>query len=111
MISRKLRGCDKNGNLQELQTVVEFTIVSVAGSVDSSKMQIDEAVAQGNAAIDQIKPLPSSLEHAPGLVDDSVTAYNNIEPIAVTWGPLLEKVELITGIVDKISEVWDANYR
>jgi transcriptional regulator with AAA-type ATPase domain len=105
VISRKLRGYDENGNLQELQTVVEFTIVSVAGSVDSSKMQTDEAVAQSNAAIDQIKPLPSSLEHASGLVDDSVPAYNNIEPIAVTWGPFLQKVELITRIVDKISEV------
>ncbi|KIM88985.1 hypothetical protein PILCRDRAFT_246811 [Piloderma croceum F 1598] len=91
--------------MQELQTVVEFTIVSIAGSVDSSKMHIDEAVAQGNAAIDQIKPLPSSLEHATGFADDSVPAYNNIEPIAATWGPFLQKVELITGIVGKISEV------
>src|SRR5882724_2871724 len=108
MISRKLRGYDKNGNLQELQTVVEFAIVSIAGSVDSPKMQMDEAVAQDNAAIDQIKPLGSSFEHATSLVDDSVPAYNNIEPIAVTWGPFLQNVELLTGIVDKISEVRDA---
>jgi hypothetical protein len=79
--------------------------VSIAGSVDSSKMQMDEAVARGNAAIDHIKPLPSSLEHATGLVDDSVPVYN-IGPITVTWGPFLQKVELLTGIVGKVSEVW-----
>jgi hypothetical protein len=107
VISRKLYGCDKNGNLRELPTVVEFTIVSIAGSVDSSNTQMDEAVSQGNVKFDQIKPLPSSFGHATGLIDD---AYN-IEPISVTWGPFLQKVELFTGIVDKISEVRDANFR
>jgi hypothetical protein len=110
VIYRKLREYDKNGNLRELQTVVEFTIVSMAGSIDPSKMQMDEAVAQGKTAIDQIKFFPSSLEHARGLVDDSFPVYNNIEPILVTWGPFLQKVEQLTVIVDKISEVRDTNF-
>jgi len=83
----------------------------MAGSVDSSKMMMDEAVAQSKTAIDQIKPLPSSLEHATGLVDDAFPVYNTIEPISATWGPFLQKVEQLTRIVDKISEVRDAKFR
>jgi hypothetical protein len=110
-ISRKLCKYDPNGNAQELQTTVEFTIVSIAGPVSAAQMQMDEAVAQGNATIDRMKLIPLSLEHTEGVADDSIIAVGRTEAIVVTWGPFLQKVELLTGIVDKIAEVRHANYR
>jgi hypothetical protein len=74
-------------------------------------MQMDEAVAQGNAATDRINLIPLSLEHTGGVVADSIAAVDTTKPIAVTWGPFLQKVELFTGIVDEIAEVRHANYR
>ena len=90
VISQKLCEHGKNGDLWELKTVVKFTIVSITRSVYFSKMWMDEVVAQGNAAINQINICCHC--SSTGLANDSVPVYNNIKPITVTWGPFLQKM-------------------
>jgi hypothetical protein len=104
-ITRKLCKYDKNGNLHELETVVEFTIASIAGPAGAAQTQMDDAVAQGQIAHEEMKHIPSSSGPAVGVVDESIAVFNNVKPVAEIWSPFLQKVEWLTALVDEISEV------
>jgi hypothetical protein len=47
-----------------LETVVEFNITSISGPAGASKKQMDEAVVQGKAELERMKPIPLSLNEA-----------------------------------------------
>jgi hypothetical protein len=111
VITRKLCKFDVNGNSHELQTTIEFAIVSVDGPAVAAQKQMDEAVAQGNLVFDRMKSIPSSLEHAAGTVDDSIAVFNNVKTIAAVWDPFLDKIRQFTEIVDKVAEVRNATCR
>ncbi|KIM89362.1 hypothetical protein PILCRDRAFT_2588 [Piloderma croceum F 1598] len=66
---------------------------------------MDEAVSQGLASYEKMKHLSSPLDRAKGVVDDSVSVLNNAGSVTVIWGPFLQKVERLMGIVDDISEI------
>jgi len=73
-------------------------------SAIATKMQMDEAVAQGNDAFTQMTSAPSLLpqQTIPGI---PTTVSSNTQTIASTWGHLLENIKILTEVVDKISEV------
>jgi hypothetical protein len=94
--------------LQELSTVIEFTISSFASSNEATITQLDDVVDQAEEAYKQhIEPSPSgeassSIRHAVGVPVDSTPSITNV---LTAWEPLLEKFKLFTEIMDKIAEV------
>jgi hypothetical protein len=107
VITRKLCKYDSRGNQRNIQTIIQFTIAAVsnASNVDASGLNLKDAVAQAKDALDHIKQAPSSLEPIQGIVDASVTVLDNAKSLANIWGRLLQKVKLLTDLVDKIAEV------
>lgn len=85
--------------MHEVQTVVEFTITSFATSDEAAGVRMDEAVDQGKAAVDHMKPAPFNTE------GEVINAISDINTITEAWDPLLERIKLCTKIVDAISEV------
>jgi hypothetical protein len=101
--------------VQDVQTVIEFTISPFATSDEGLKDQSNQAVGEAN----DIQPAPTLI--IDGVVVDGVNSITNainpitnainpitnaINPITAAWDPLLEKIKLFTKIVDGISEVW-----
>jgi hypothetical protein len=78
--------------------------MSIPSPVDTTQQQMKNSVAQEEVPFERMKPFPPPLKNAIGVAEDS-TVFFNVQPITVTWGPLLQKVERLTRIVDKISEV------
>ncbi|KIM88434.1 hypothetical protein PILCRDRAFT_3429 [Piloderma croceum F 1598] len=70
----------------ELQIVLHFTIAAIEGPAIATQQQMDEAQARGT-------------------VDGPIAIYNDYRPIAMVWGPFLDRVEQLTRIVDQISEI------
>jgi hypothetical protein len=96
---------DKARKVQEVQTVLEFTIAPFATSDEGLKDQLTAVVGEV-ADVDNLNPAPAVITDA-GVAVDGVTAIaNTIKPAMAAWDPLLEKIKLFTEIVDGISEVW-----
>ena len=72
---------------------------------DAAGLNMEEAVAEAKDALVHVKLAPSSIEPMQGTVDASVAVVANINSLATTWGPLLEKVEWFTKFVDEIARV------
>jgi hypothetical protein len=62
----------------------------------AADLNMKEAVAQGKAAVDQIRPAPSSLGQIQGAVVTSATVTSNIKSVSNSWGLLLQKIKLFT---------------
>jgi hypothetical protein len=91
---------------RKTQTIIEFTIVAISKPSDPAELNMEEAVAQGKDAFNRMKPAPtSSFEPIQGAIDASVTVINDTKSLSNTWGPLLQKIELFTKLVDAIAEV------
>jgi hypothetical protein len=103
VVSRKLCKSDKAGTTHEVQAVLEFAISSFTSSDEAREVQLIEAV-DGVTGVN-MNPAPSLLIGAGEFIDGVTSATNTIIPVATAWGPLLDKVELFTKIMDKASEV------
>jgi hypothetical protein len=101
--TRRLTKYDSEGRPHELQTTIEFTIVSGAASTSATDNQMDEAIMQGNNAMEQMKRVLPPLVVSGDTVGKAM--IDRTAPIADTWEPLLAKIEVFTKIVDQISEV------
>jgi phage-related minor tail protein len=88
--------------VQDVQTVLEFTISPFATSAEGLKDQLNKAVGEAS----DMEPAPALIADAGVVVDGVNSITNAINPIAAAWDPLLEKIKLFTKIVDGISEVW-----
>jgi hypothetical protein len=70
---------------------------------------MEEAVAQGGGrgkdALDHMKPTPLPLERTQSAVDVSASVINDTKSLTNTWSPLLQKVQLLSELVDTIAEV------
>ena len=66
---------------------------------------MEEAVAKAKDALAYMKPAPSLIKPMQDSVNTSVAVAANIQSLASTWGPLLEKVKLFTEFVDGIARV------
>jgi hypothetical protein len=107
VVTRNLRKNDKNGNSQEIPTIMEFTISSFASSDEATIAQLDEVVEQAKEAYKHIGTSPSveasaSTRDVVGVAVDAIPSVTNV---LTAWEPLLEKVKLFTEIMDKITEV------
>jgi hypothetical protein len=91
--------------VQEVQTVLEFTIAPFVTSDEGLKDQLNEVVGEATN-VDNMNPVPP-LATGEGAVVDRITAISDtINPVMAAWDPLLEKIKLFSEIVDGISEVW-----
>jgi hypothetical protein len=104
-ITRELYEHDAQGNQNKTQIIIEFTIVAISKASDATGLDMKEAVAQGKAAIDQMKRAPLPVGQIQGAVDSSPTVIGNIKSMSNTWGPLLQKIKLFTELVDGIAKV------
>jgi len=48
---------------------------------------------------------PSMIEHEEDAIGASTTIVENVTSTATTWDPLLQRIKLVTEIVDGISKV------
>jgi hypothetical protein len=62
---------------------IEFTILAIPKVSDAVRLNMEEAVAQGKAAVDRTKPEPSSVEPVQEPVDTSIS-MNNIQSVSDT---------------------------
>jgi hypothetical protein len=90
--------------VQEVQTVLEFTVARFATSDECIRDQLNEAVGEATA-VDNMNPVPSLATGAGVVVDRTTTIADTVNPISAAWGPLLDKVKLFSEIVDKVSQV------
>jgi hypothetical protein len=105
VITRELYKHDAQGNQNQTQIIIEFTIVAISTASDAAGLNMKEAVAQGKNAIDQMTLAPLSVGQIQGAVDTSPTVIGNIKSMSNTWGPLLQKIKLFTELVDGIAKV------
>ena len=66
---------------------------------------MEEAVAQGKDALVHMNLFPSSLEPIQDAVDTSVAVEAKIKSLSTSWNPLLDKVKLLSKLVDGIAQV------
>ena len=71
--------------------------MAIPKASDAARLNIEEAVAQGKAALDHMKPEPSSVEPIQKVID--------IKSVSDTWDPLLQKIKIFSELVDLIMEV------
>jgi hypothetical protein len=102
--TRNLCKIDKRGNSQELPTVAKFTISSFKMSDEATSVQLDRVVSQAKEAYEHIVPLPSAMASACDAVGVAADTIPSVNDTLTTWEPLLDKVKLVTEIVDKIAE-------
>lgn len=69
-----------------------------------------DAVAEATSAHNAMKAPPASLGQAQELVEGSSTSIDGAGLVVDPWVPLLEKIEVLAGVVDKISEVRSTFY-
>jgi hypothetical protein len=107
VVTRELCKYDSRGNQHKTQIVIEFTIaaISKASNADASELNMEEATAQGKDALDNMKLAPSILEPIQSAVDTSVGVVTNVNSLSNAWGPFLQKVQILTKLVDGIAQV------
>ena len=88
------------GNHHDIRTIIEFAITSLATLSGAAQAQMDEAVTQGNEAIET----PVASPQVAGMNVGAVTA-GVVSSMGVGLESLLEKIKLVTEIVDRLSEV------
>jgi hypothetical protein len=106
-IIRQLYKYDAHGNPTKTQTTIEFTIATISGASDAAELSMEDAIAQEQDAIDHMNPAPFPSERIQGAISISDAAVNTTKSVSETWGPLLQKIEIFTSLVDTISEVYD----
>jgi len=62
---------------------IEFTILAIPKVSDAVRLNMEEAVSQGKAAVDRTNPEPSSVEPVQEAVDTSIS-MNNIQSVSDT---------------------------
>jgi hypothetical protein len=72
---------------------------------NAAGLNMEESVAQRKDALLRLKLAPLSFEPIHGAVDTSGVAVTHIRSLSNTWDPLLQKVRLFCGLVDKIAHV------
>jgi hypothetical protein len=90
--------------MRELQAAITFTIASNAVTADAAISQMDDAIMQGNKAMEETIPASSLLEHSADAADHNAI-IGGFTSVANTWEPLLDKIALFTKIADQVSEV------
>jgi hypothetical protein len=90
--------------MQEVRTVLEFTIAPFATSDEGLKDQLNEVVGEATD-VDSMIPVPPLATGAGDMVDRVTATTGAINPVMAAWDPLLIKIKLFTEIVDGISEV------
>jgi hypothetical protein len=107
VVTRNLRKNDKKDNLQELSTVIEFTISSFASSDEATITRMNRSVGKASEASKHIRPPPSAAAVAPArdAVGVAVGVIPSVSTVLTTWEPLLGKVKSFTEIMDKFAEV------
>lgn len=104
-IIRNLYEIDADGDsLDQLQTVLEFSIQPTE-QTDSVEIEMDEAVVQANVALERMSSMSAFLTHVKDGVDSAQAVFGGVKPIAQTWEPFLNKIELFVKLVDEFSEV------
>jgi hypothetical protein len=104
-IVRELTKYDAHGNQHKIQSIVEFTIVTISQGTDTAGLNMGEAFAQGRDAVYDMKPIPLSSQRIQAAVDISAVTNNNIKSMSDVWDPLLQKIKLFSELVDAIAEV------
>jgi hypothetical protein len=104
-VVRTLSKRNSKGVAQDIQCVAKFTIESINDSIGSTERQMDDAVGQGKKAIEQMASATLPIEPLDGAIAVGNSTTAQLGSITDTWGPLLEKVEQFTKIVDGIAEV------
>ena len=104
-IVRELIKYDAHGNQHKIQSIVEFTIVTISQGTDTAGLNMGEAFAQGRDAVYDMKPIPLSSQRIQAAVDISAVTNNNIKSMSDVWDPLLQKIKLFSELVDAIAEV------
>lgn len=107
VVTRELRKHDRHVNQRKTQIVIQFTIVAVseASDADAHELNAGDALVQAKDELGDMKSAPSRFEPILGVVNTSATVINNTKSVSDIWGPLLDKLELFTKLVDKITEV------
>ncbi|KIM86900.1 hypothetical protein PILCRDRAFT_815342 [Piloderma croceum F 1598] len=105
VVTRELCKFDALGNPCKTQTIIELTIVAVPNASDAGVLNMEETVTQQNDVLDSMIPAPSSINQIQEAADTSATGLNNIQSVSATWGPLLQKVKLLSELVDSIAEI------
>jgi hypothetical protein len=90
--------------VQEVRTVLEFTIAPLATSDEGLKDLLNEGVGEATD-VDSMNPVPPLAIGAGDMVDRVTAITSAINPVMAAWDPLLIKIKLFTEIVDGISEV------
>jgi hypothetical protein len=109
VITRELKKPNTHENQRSTKSIIEFTIIAVSKASDAAGLNIEDAVAQAQDAIDGMQPAPSSLGRVQGAIDTSTTVIDNIHSMSNIWNPLLQKVKLFSDIVGTIAEVRHGN--
>jgi hypothetical protein len=87
VITRELYKPDAQANQYKTQIIIEFTIIAISKASAAADLNMKEAVAQGKAAVDRMRPASLSLRQIQGAVDTSVTVISNIKSMSNSWGP------------------------
>jgi hypothetical protein len=68
-------------------------------------MEMNDGVMRATTAFEHMVVAPSTSEHIEDAVSASTMTVENMTSITATWDPLIQKLQIFTGIVDGISEV------
>lgn len=103
-VSCHLRRAEANGRSTELPTVVEFDIASTE-STNAAERTMYDAVALANSDHDAMKGPPAQLGQISDGVELASTLEDTAKSIADPWTSLVNRLEVFTDVMDKISEV------